>query len=109
MQKKVWPSFPLQIGAFSLLDFGHSRVEAAALEEIKLVNIEFKKHDPQKVMGNHMASCNLKKYEHEESPQDEMFRGVRSYQEVLSRVRALPPGEMVEFYNFQKHRRSSLP
>jgi hypothetical protein len=73
VQKKVWPSFPLQIGAFSLLDFGHSKVEAAALEEIKLVNIEFKKHDPQKVVGNHMASCNLKKYEHEESPQDEMF------------------------------------
>jgi hypothetical protein len=108
VQKKVWPSFPLQIDAFSLLDFDHSRVEVAALEEIKLINIEFKKHDPQKVMGNHMASCNLKKYEHEESPQDEMFRGVRSYQEVLSRVRALPPGEMVEFYNFQKHQRSSL-
>jgi hypothetical protein len=46
MQKKVCPSFPLQIGAFYLLDFGHSKVEAAALEEIKLVNIEFKKHDP---------------------------------------------------------------
>jgi hypothetical protein len=83
-------------------------VEVAALEEIKLVNIEFKKHDPQKVMGNHMASCNLKKYEHEESPQDEIFRGVRSYQEVLSRVRALLPDKMIDFYNFQKHQRSSL-
>jgi hypothetical protein len=56
VQKKVWPYFPLQIGAFSLLDFGHSKVEVAALDEIKLVNIEFKKHDLQKVMGNHMAS-----------------------------------------------------
>ena len=46
MQKKVWPYFPLSIGSFSLLDFGHSRVEAATLEEIKLVSIEFKKHDP---------------------------------------------------------------
>jgi hypothetical protein len=109
VQKKVWPSFPLQIGVFSLLDFSHSKVEVVALEEIKLVNIEFKKHDPQKVVGNHMASCNLKKYEHEESPQDEVFRGVRSYQEVLSRVRALSPDKMVDFYNFQKHRRSSLP
>jgi hypothetical protein len=84
-------------------------VEVASLEEIKLVNIEFKKHDPQKVMGNHMASFNLKRYEHEESPHDEMFRGARSYQEVLSQVQALPPSEMVEFYNFQKHRRSGLP
>ena len=46
LQKKVWPNFPLQIGMFSLFDFGHSKVEVVALEEIKLVNIEFKKHDP---------------------------------------------------------------
>jgi hypothetical protein len=46
VKKKVWPSFELQIGAFSLLDFGHSKVEAVALEEINLVNILFKKHDP---------------------------------------------------------------
>jgi hypothetical protein len=84
LQKKVWPNFPLQIGVFSLFDFGHLKVEAVALEEIKLVNIEFKKHDPQNIMGNHMASCNLKIYKHEESPQDEIFRGLRSYQEVLS-------------------------
>jgi hypothetical protein len=53
---------------FSLFDFGHSKVEATALEEINLVNIEFKKHDPQKIVGNHMAFCNLKRYYHEESP-----------------------------------------
>jgi hypothetical protein len=73
MWKNIWSSFPLSIGSFSLLDFSHSKVEATTLEEIKLVNIEFKKHDPQRVVGNHMADCNIKKYEHEESPHDEMF------------------------------------
>jgi hypothetical protein len=102
IQKKVWPSFPLQIGTFSLLDFGHLKVEAATLGEIKRVDIEFRKHDPYKIVGNHMASCNLKRYEHEESPQDEMFRGARSYQEVLNRVRALSPDKITEFYNFKK-------
>jgi len=38
-----------------------------------------------------------------------MFRGVRSYQEVLNQVRALLLGEMVGFYNFQKHRKRGLP
>jgi hypothetical protein len=98
----------VQIGAYSLLDFGHSKVEAVALEEINLVNIEFKKHDLQKFVGNHMANCNLKMYEHEESPQDEVFRGVRSYQEVLGRVRSLSPNKMIDYYNFQKHQISSL-
>jgi len=45
LQKRVCHSFPMQIGMFSLLDFGHSKVEAVNLEEVKLVNIEFKKHD----------------------------------------------------------------
>ena len=57
----------------SLLDFRHSKVEAVDLEEIKLVNIKFKKHDPQKIVGNHMALCNLKIYEHENSPEDDVF------------------------------------
>jgi hypothetical protein len=69
----VWSSFPFPIGSFSLLDFSHSKVEAATLEEINLVKFEFKNHDTQKVVGNHMSICNLKRYEHEDSPQDEMF------------------------------------
>jgi len=56
------------------------------LEEMKLVDIEFKKHDPHKVVGNHMESCGLKRYEHEDSPHDDIFRGERSYSEFLSQV-----------------------
>jgi len=71
---------------FALLYFGHLKVESAALEDIKLVNIEFKKHNPQNIIDTHLDIYNLKKYVHKVSPQDEIFRGVRSYQEVLSRV-----------------------
>ena len=69
----MWPTFPLQVGTFSLLDFGHSKIEVTAQKDINLVNIEFKKHDPQKIVGNHMASCNLKIYKHEYSPHDDIF------------------------------------
>jgi len=34
---------------------------------------------------------------------------VRSYQEVLSQFQTLAPGQLVEFHNFQSHRRNSLP
>jgi hypothetical protein len=57
-----------------------------ALEDIKLVNIEFKRHNPQKIVETHLALYNLKKYVHEVSPLDEIFWGARLYQEVLSRV-----------------------
>jgi hypothetical protein len=79
------------------------------LEDIKLVHIEFKKHDPHRIVGNHMASCGLKSYEHEHSPHDDIFRGARSYAEVLNRIQALSPEEMVDLFKFQEHRRSYLP
>jgi hypothetical protein len=107
--KKVWPAFPLQVGMFSLLYFDDSKVEVVALEDIKLVNIEFKKHDPQNIVGNHMALYNLKRYEHAYSPHDDIFRGERYYQEVLSRVQTLALEKFAEFYNFQRHQKNSLP
>jgi hypothetical protein len=44
-QKKFWPTYPLQVGRFSLLNFGHFKVEAATLEDVKLVDIEFRRHE----------------------------------------------------------------
>jgi hypothetical protein len=104
VSKKVWTPFPISIGSYSLLDFGHAKAEAAALEEMKLVDIEFKKHDPSKVVRNHLASCVLKRYEHEDSPHDKIFRGARSFAEVLSRIQSLPPRDMTEFLKFWEHR-----
>ena len=76
-QKNIWPTFPFQVGMFSLQDFIHSIVEVAALEDVKLVDIEFKRHDPHKIVEDHLAQHNLRKYVHEISPQDELFRGDR--------------------------------
>jgi hypothetical protein len=71
--KKVWPHFPVHLNSYSLLDFGHAKAEAVALEYLNLVSIEYKKHDPQRVMSNHLASCGLKRFEHENSPSDDIF------------------------------------
>ena len=38
--KKVWPPFPIHLHSYSLLDFGHAKVEAAALEDLKLVHVD---------------------------------------------------------------------
>jgi hypothetical protein len=108
-QKKFWPVFPIQIGRFSLLNFVHSKVEAAALEDIKLVDVELRRHDPYQIVRNHLAQCNMKTYEHEDSPCDDIFKGIRAYEEILDRVQALPPDLQANFLAFQKHRRSGLP
>jgi hypothetical protein len=108
-QKRVWPTYPIQVGEYSLLDFGHAKVEASSLEDIALSSIEFKRHDPHKVVENHLAQFGMKKYFHEDSPFDDIFRGEKSYDEVLSRIQTLSDKEQSDFLNFQKHRRSCLP
>jgi hypothetical protein len=107
--KKVWPSFPIRLNSYSLLDFGHAKAEAAALEDLNLVSIEYKKHDPQRVVSNHLANCGLKRFEHENSPSDDIFRGARSYEEILARIQSLAPEERADVLKFQEHRRSCLP
>jgi hypothetical protein len=97
------------LNSYSLLDFGHAKVEAVALEDLNLVSIEYKKHDPQRVMRNHLANCRLKIFEHENSPLDDIFRGARSYAEILARIQSLAPEERVDVPKFQEHRRSCLP
>jgi hypothetical protein len=45
-----------------------AKVEAESLlSEIKLVDIEHRKHDPNQTIAKHVAQCGLKAYEHEES------------------------------------------
>jgi len=94
---------------FLLLDFGHSKVEAADLNDFKLVDIEFKIHDPHKIVLNHLAQFNMKRYVHESSPYDEIFRGVKSYEEVHDRFQTLTLDQQVGFINFQRHMQNSLP
>jgi hypothetical protein len=55
-------------------------------------------------MSNHLASCGLKRFEHENSPHDDIFRGARSYAEVLARIQALSPEERADVFKFQEHR-----
>jgi hypothetical protein len=107
--KKVWPFFPVQLNSYSLLDFGHAKAEAATLEDLSLVSIEYKKHDPQKVVSTHLSNCGLKNFEHECSPSDDIFRGARSYGEVLVRIRSLALEDMASVLNFQEHRKICLP
>jgi hypothetical protein len=75
VQKKVWPPFPIHIGTYSLLDFGHAKEEATNLSEMRLEGIEFKKHDSHKIVGNHLESCGLKDMSMKSSPMVKFSEG----------------------------------
>jgi hypothetical protein len=79
-QKKSWPIFPVYVRKFSLLNLRHSKVEAEALEEIKLVDIEHRKNDPYQLVSRHLMHCNMKAYEHEKYVYDDIFKEVKTYE-----------------------------
>jgi hypothetical protein len=60
-------------------------------------------------VSNHLASCGLKRFEHENSPSNDIFRGTRSYAKILARIQTLALKERVDVLKFQEHRRSCLP
>jgi hypothetical protein len=108
-QKKAWPSFPVYLGKIVLLNIGHSKAEAESMNEVKLANIEHRKHDPYQIISRHVTQCSLKAYEHEVSVYDDVFRNTKSYEEVQSRVQTLSPDAQVGFASFQRNRRQCLP
>jgi hypothetical protein len=44
--KKQWPSFPIPLGIYSLLNSKHALKEVEQLEGIWLAHGNFKRHDP---------------------------------------------------------------
>jgi hypothetical protein len=107
--KKVWPSFPIRLNSYSLLDFGHAKAEAAALEGLNVAYIEYKKHDPQRIVSTHLGNCGLKRFEHESSPSDDVFRGAKSYSEVQFRIESLAAEDRDSVLKFQANRKRCLP
>jgi hypothetical protein len=105
---KEYNTYPTHIKEIFITKLGPSKVEEEELKEIKLVDIEHKKHDPYQVVNKHLMHCNMKDYEHENFVYDDIFKEVKAYEEVLNMVRALSPNLQTGFMSFQSHKRSCL-
>jgi len=99
----------MHIGPYTLFVVIHAKIDAMTLEDINLSYIEFKKHDPLNILEEHCLQISVKKYVHEESPYDNIFRRAKSYQEVLHRIQSLPKQTHDGFLNFLRARRTCLP
>jgi hypothetical protein len=82
-QKKKWPSFPIPLGIYSLLNAKHALKEVEQMEGIWLAQGNFKKHDPMGLVKKHCNMVkNVKAYNHEDDPFDIIFQRDLNYQEV---------------------------
>jgi len=78
--KRIWPTFSVHIGPYTLSGVIHAKIKAMALEDINLSCIELKRHNPLKILDQHCVLVGVKRYTHEESLHDNIFRRAMYYQ-----------------------------
>lgn len=63
-KKRGWPSFPLRIGVYTLLNYKHAEKEAAKLQMIYLASIPNRLYDPKKTAFIALEQAKLSKVVH---------------------------------------------
>lgn len=92
--KRMQSRFLIKVGHFSLINFPQSKKEVEAFEELKLLPVVFKRHDPNGIIKNHYTSIRLSmNYEHDPYLCDSLYQGALSYDEVLERKRRQNPSQ----------------
>lgn len=85
--KKTWPKFPIKVGIFTLLNGPHALKEATAIKELCLCTGTLRRHDPKGFIEEHIKIVGLSpSYRHDSTPNDFIYQGVTSYEEVLSKI-----------------------
>jgi hypothetical protein len=109
-KKRGWPSFPLRIGVYTLLNYKHAEKEAAKLQMISLASIPNRLYDPKKTAFIALEQAKLSKVVHQEDQFDDLFMSADS----ISQVRQLASlryedVELTEFNKLRKQRLQTLP
>lgn len=76
---------------------------------MNLSTIPLKLHDPHRVIEKVITNVGTKKYLHEDSMYDDIFKGASSYQEVSRRVKEKSPSYYSNFIVLRDNRGFSLP
>lgn len=72
-KKKIWPTFPLRCGNFTMHDFKHAEKEAKKIKMLKLAIILKRQYDPKAIAYNFTSHVKLAKFEHEKNDYDDLF------------------------------------
>ena len=67
----------------------HAKIEAEGLEDLRLMKSSFKRHDPKGIVKYHYSKVRHRLYMHEIVPDDSLFQGVLTYDEVKKRIQKI--------------------
>ena len=78
----IWPTFPLQCGAFSLHDFGHACKEAEIMKSLKLTTFPGRQYELNGIAKYFTTMVKVKVFTHEEDLFDGFFLQKETFSEV---------------------------
>ena len=90
LKRKSWPNFPISIGHFSITTSTHANLLRKKITTLKLEESSKRMHDPRGLLASHFSWDHLKShYEHQNEPNDSIYKGFYSFQDVLARAATL--------------------
>jgi len=97
-KKDIWPTFPLQSGAFSLHDFGHACKEAEIMKSIKLATFLGRQYNPNGTVKGFTTMLKVKPFTHEEDAFDDLFLKKETFLDVTHMASLLFPQMMLKLF-----------
>lgn len=98
-KKHMWPTFPLQCGAFTLHDFKHAEKEAEKIKLLNLATIPKRQYDPKKDAYNVTSQAKIARFDHEEDSFDDLFSSVQLFFQVKGLAKTKLGIERLEKFN----------
>jgi hypothetical protein len=86
--KRYWPKFPIIVGTHTLLNVSCAKKEEKYIKVFILCMGKDGQHDPKGTIQSHLKLVWLvSPNQHQLDPEEEIFRGYLSFEEVLLRIR----------------------
>lgn len=109
-KKKGWPSFPLRIGVYTLLNYKHAEKEATKLQTLSLATIPNRLYDPKQTAYTALEQAKLTKVDHQEDMFDDLFAGADTISQTKQLAKMKYNDEaLTEFNKLREQRLQTLP
>jgi len=109
-KKAIWPTFPLQCGAFALHDLGHVFKEVEIMLSLQLPKFPRRQYDPFDTVKDFTTMVKIKVFTNEEDAFDDILLQNNTFTEVKHMAQFIFDHEDLEtFYEYKERRLTKVP
>ena len=110
MKKAIWPTFPLQCGAFALHGLRHASKEAKIMQCLKLLKFPGRQYEQNDTAKEFTTMVKVKLFSHEEDTFDDIFLQKETFTEVKNMSSLIfVPEELEALHEYRERILSKVP